>query len=103
MSTQTLSSSQAREIRPIIAGKRFDLIFCVSVLWLLGGTFTDAWAHNNIPRLETFWTPWHGILYSGLLALIASLAIVLIINRRRSKSWLEPYPKATNSSMLRFP
>ena len=93
MSIQTLSSSQVRDTRPIIAGKRFDLLFCVSVLWLLGGTFSDAWAHNNIPRLETFWTPWHGILYSGLLVLIASLTTILIINRRRSKSWLEAIPQ----------
>lgn len=95
MSTQALSGSQTQSTRPkpLITGKKFDGIFCASVLWLLGGTFTDAWAHNNIPQLETFWTPWHGILYSGLLFLICSLTTVMIINRRRSKSWLEAIPQ----------
>jgi hypothetical protein len=40
---------------------------------LLGGWFTvglllDAWAHNNVPRLETFFTPWHAVFYSGFAA-----------------------------------
>ena len=25
----------------------------------------DAWAHNNVPGLETFFTPWHAVFYSG--------------------------------------
>jgi hypothetical protein len=43
------------------------------VLALLGGWFTvglmlDAWAHNNVPKLETFFTPWHAAFYSGFAA-----------------------------------
>lgn len=46
------------------------------VLALLGGWFTvglmlDAWAHNNIPELETFFTPWHAAFYSGFTATAA--------------------------------
>ncbi|GAC1461779.1 MAG: hypothetical protein PVS3B3_29610 [Ktedonobacteraceae bacterium] len=93
MSIQALSGQQVQSTKPMIDGKKFDTIFCMSVLWLIGGTFTDAWAHNNIPRLETFWTPWHAILYSGLLCLLSSLMIVLIINRRRCGSWLQAIPQ----------
>jgi hypothetical protein len=103
MSVQALSSQQAQGTRPIIAGKKFDIIFCVAVLWLIGGTFTDAWAHNNIPRLETFWTPWHAILYSGLLALVASLATVLVINRRRTSSWRQAIPQGYTLVYLALP
>jgi len=39
--------------------------------WLLGGLLTDVWAHNNVPKLETFFTPWHAALYSGFLATAA--------------------------------
>lgn len=35
--------------------------------WLVGGLFSDGWAHHNVPELEGFFTPWHGALYSGLL------------------------------------
>jgi hypothetical protein len=41
--------------------------------WVLAGMGLDAWAHTNIPQLETFLTPWHGVLYSGFTATIAWL------------------------------
>ncbi len=94
MSIQTLPGQLVQSnSKPRIEGKKFDIIFCLSVLWLIGGTFSDAWAHNNIPRLETFWTPWHAILYSGLFFLIGSLLTVLVVNRRRSGSWLQAIPR----------
>ena len=38
------------------------------VTWFMVGTFLDAWAHANLATLETPFTPWHGVLYSGYLA-----------------------------------
>jgi hypothetical protein len=32
------------------------------------GLQLDAYAHSTTPELETFWTPWHGVLYSGIAA-----------------------------------
>jgi hypothetical protein len=103
MSIQTLAGQQGQATKPLIGGKQFDVIFCGSVLWFTGGAFTDAWAHNNIPRLETFWTPWHGILYSGLLFLILSLVTVLVINRSRSGSWLEAIPQGYRLAYVALP
>jgi hypothetical protein len=37
-------------------------------LWLVIGLQLDAYAHATTPELETFWTPWHGVLYSGIAA-----------------------------------
>ena len=34
-------------------------------VWLSVGMAVDAWAHKNVPSLETFFTPWHGVFYSG--------------------------------------
>ena len=37
--------------------------------WLMIGIFVDGWAHNHLGgTLETFFTPWHAIFYSGFLA-----------------------------------
>jgi hypothetical protein len=37
--------------------------------WMLIGLFVDGWAHGaNKP--ETFFSPWHGILYSGFVAAV---------------------------------
>ncbi len=37
----------------------------VSSLWLIIGVFVDGWAHMNLAQLETFFTPWHALFYSG--------------------------------------
>src|SRR5215469_8876772 len=46
-------------------GVRFDtgMALCLGV-FLLGG-FTDGWAHNNIDGLDSFFTPWHAVLYGA--------------------------------------
>lgn len=37
--------------------------------WMLFGLFIDGWAHGaNKP--ETFFSPWHGVLYSGFVAAV---------------------------------
>lgn len=43
--------------------------------WLVGGVFVDGWAHFNRPGLETFFTPWHALLYSGAAALFGWLLL----------------------------
>lgn len=49
------------------ASYRQDAVTVVIGLWLIGGLFSDGWAHHNVPELEGFFTPWHGALYFGLL------------------------------------
>lgn len=44
-----------------------DAVTALIGLWLIGGLFSDGWAHHNVPELEGFFTPWHGALYFGLL------------------------------------
>src|SRR5579883_3245860 len=58
--------------------KALDLLVSLCTLWISCGFFLDAWAHGHVP-VETFFTPYHGIFYSGMLA----LAIVLVVLRRR--------------------
>lgn len=38
--------------------------------WMLTGLYLDGWAHQA-DKPETFFTPWHGVLYSGFAAAIA--------------------------------
>jgi hypothetical protein len=51
---------------PITAGHRWLLLG--AAVWLVTGLQLDAWAHANVPKLESFWTPWHAVLYSGIAA-----------------------------------
>ena len=57
--------------RPVSSGRR-DLLVALASVWLAGGLFLDGWAHAHVPELETFFTPWHGVLYSGYAALAIS-------------------------------
>ena len=53
---------------------RTHLITGVLALWMTFGTHLDGWGHTHvISTQETFFTPWHGILYSGWLILGAWL------------------------------
>ncbi|MFG2043206.1 hypothetical protein [Dactylosporangium sp. NPDC048998] len=56
-----------------VSTSRRDLLVALATVWLAGGLFMDGWAHTHVPALETFFTPWHGVLYSGYAALAISL------------------------------
>ena len=60
----------------------------------------DSWAHNHIPALETFFTPWHGVLYSGYLAVAASLLAMFVLNGQRGIAWQRVVPAAYGLSLL---
>src|SRR5438045_978437 len=61
-------------------GQREDLITLGVSLWLVGGIFLDGWAHTNLVLLESFFTPWHAVLYSGYLAVVVHMG--WLIGRR---------------------
>ncbi|BCB88485.1 hypothetical protein [Phytohabitans suffuscus] len=47
---------------------RTDLVTALLSGWFTVGLLLDAWAHNNVPELETFFTPWHAVFYWGFVA-----------------------------------
>jgi hypothetical protein len=59
--------AEADAVRPT-ASYRTNLITWLLSAWFTIGLFLDAWAHNNVPELETFFTPWHAVYYTGFLA-----------------------------------
>lgn len=44
---------------------RTDLVMALLGVWFGAGLMIDAWAHSNLAQLETFFTPWHAVFYSG--------------------------------------
>ena len=44
-----------------------DLLTVAFAAWMIVGLFVDGWAHNN-DKPESFFTPWHGLFYSGFFA-----------------------------------
>lgn len=47
---------------------RTDLVTALLGVWFGVGLMIDAWAHANLAELETFFTPWHAVFYSGFVA-----------------------------------
>jgi len=68
-------------------------------LWMVIGLFLDGWAHdNNEP--ESFFTPWHGVLYSGFLA--ASVAALATVRRhhRPGAALVETLPRGHGLTLV---
>ena len=77
MTTTTVSVQETRVERPMT--RREEVAFAFFSTWSIIGLFVDGWAHNH-DKPETFFTPWHGILYSGVGAAIA----FAVFERRRA-------------------
>ncbi|MCL4559487.1 MAG: hypothetical protein M1281_02590 [Chloroflexi bacterium] len=78
---------------------RFDWVVILLGLWMIGGLHLDAWAHHEF-EVETFFTPWHGILYSGYLALAAVLLGAFARNRLRGATWRQAMPVGYGLSLV---
>jgi hypothetical protein len=74
----------AKEKARVVSSLHFDWIMVGVSVWWLGGLFIDGWAHSNIPQLETFFTPWHAVFYSGYLAVALTLLVQILLNLRTS-------------------
>jgi hypothetical protein len=70
VSTTPLPAAPVRVQRPT-AGYRTNLVTSLLGTWLTIGLMLDAWAHSNVPALETFFTAWHGVFYTGFFATAA--------------------------------
>lgn len=60
-------------------------------LWMVVGLFLDGWAHDNA-KPESFFTPWHGVLYSGFAASAAAAAVVALRARSGMRPWRDDLP-----------
>ena len=61
--------------------RRRDLVTALLCTWLIGGLVLDGWAHRNTPELESFFTPWHAVFYTGYLATATWIFKVSIVAR----------------------
>ena len=72
---------------PALAGAAdWALVGCCA--WIVGGGYLDVWAHShrNLSR-EGFLTPWHALLYSGMVATTVLLLLLRRNRRARGTAW----------------
>jgi hypothetical protein len=90
-----------RDGAPPPGGFRFDLLMTALSAWFVGGIYLDGWAHNHLDSsLETFFTPWHAVMYSGFAACGLALAVTALRNKRPDRSWLSSVPDGYAASLV---
>lgn len=79
----------------------FELIYAILCTLFVGGIFTDGWAHNHVADLETFFTPWHAVLYGGYLLAGGWLLFNLVKkNRLAGAAWRKSLPEGYGLSFI---
>lgn len=76
-----------------------DVVIGALTTWTTVGIFVDAYKHSTDPSLETFWTPWHALFYSGFLATAAWLLYLAWRRSDGSQSLLNAAPRAHRSAI----
>lgn len=78
-----------------------EVLGMVFGLWTIIGLFLDGWAHSH-QKPESFFSPWHGVLYSGFAA--AGLWAGWIAWRRRQpgRPLLQTLPPGHVMSLIGF-
>jgi hypothetical protein len=65
----------------------------------LGG-FIDGWAHNHFSRIETFFTPWHAMLYGGFASVAIYLLATCLYFHSKGYPWQRCAPRGYSLSIL---
>jgi hypothetical protein len=93
-----------RNIRDIPPGwPAFDILLALLGAWLVFGLYLDGYFHITSPGVETFFTPWHAVLYSGFLSCAAVLIGVALLNHKRGYPWAKSVPVGYELSLAGVP
>ena len=89
-----------RDRGSLLPTRRFEWVVVALSTWLLVGGYLDSWAHRHLAGLETFVTPWHAVLYSGMFAILCFLAITALRNRGRGHNASQVLPTGYGLSLV---
>ena len=65
-----IAGARTEQAAPVTRTRRDERAVAVFGTWMIIGLFLDGWSHQaNKP--ETFFSPWHLLLYSGFVAAVA--------------------------------
>ncbi len=84
----------------VASSRQFDWAATLLNAALVGGVYLDAWAHEHGRVDNTFFTPWHGILYTAMLAVGLFLFIAWFKNVVRGVGWRRALPAGYGLSLL---
>ncbi len=79
---------------------RFDYLYAVLTIVFVIGIFLDGWAHNHGKVDNTFFTPWHGVLYGSVVLIAVMLTGTYLLNLRKGHSMWRAVPKGYTLSLV---
>ena len=102
MATETSTTRYVPKSRPATrdASPRFNWAMAVLSTVLVGGFYLDLWAHAHGRTDNTFFTPWHAVLYSMLAAVGIFLSITAWRAWHRGAPWWESLPAGYGLSLV---
>jgi len=68
--------------------------------WWVGGVFLDGWAHNHGKVDQSFFTPWHAILYAGFFVNALFFAGIAWRNHSKGYPWSRSVPRGYEFAVL---
>ena len=81
---------------------RLDWIIAVSSCVNIFGLFIDGWAHNHGFVDDSFFTPWHAVLYGAILFAGSALIVTHFRNVGRGYRWRAALPAGYGLSLAGF-
>ncbi len=97
---RVITPGAERALGPGRATRSEEFVYLFFVLWTMVGLCLDGWAHRYQPELESFFTPWHGVFYTGFIGGTAWLARMIIRRRPHSASLREAIPSGYELSVV---
>ncbi len=102
------STSQSRQALPTMVNSaaypasshRFDMLVVLASAWFIGGLYWDGWAHNQPGLVDSFFTFWHAVLYSGFLAVAAVIGGSQVRNMWRGHRLTRALPKGYWAALI---
>jgi hypothetical protein len=77
-----------------VATDRFQTVYVALCAAVVVGGYVDGWAHRHLAStLETFFTPWHALLYGAFGATAAGLFAAILAGRSTAGSWRAAIPR----------
>lgn len=82
-----------------ITSTAFDTVAVLLAVWFMAGLFLDGWAHSH-NMVDSFFTPWHAVLYSGFLANATFIVVALITNIRKGHTFWGAIPAGYELTLI---
>jgi hypothetical protein len=79
---------------------KFDWMVVFLEAWWVGGVFVDGWAHAHGKVDQSFFTPWHAVLYSGCFVNALFFANVVWRNHGKGYPWSRSVPRGYELAIL---